>query len=351
MLLSIAQGSKLPVHTSWIGPLRESLESVDPQISSRAIAAINALDTEVFDQQLATISRDKGRPGTLRVTALAALENRNAPLSDAALVTLLDLISAGGPTESVQAAQMIGAARLSSAQLRSLAPQLSSAGPTALRDLIRPFGKTLQPEVADAFLSGLESARSFERLSVTEVSDVIKRFPADLLPRANVLLDRLKTLDQQRLETLDRLVPLVRDADPQRGRSVFFAEKSKCATCHRVGKNGGVIGPDLTTIGSNRSTNDLMESIVFPSASIVRQYETQTLLTADGEVFSGIITRETADAIELQQQTGTPVTIDQADVEGITPSVVSIMPNGLEMALTDQELADMVAWLTTLGNL
>ncbi|MGB1708341.1 MAG: hypothetical protein ACPHF4_10995, partial [Rubripirellula sp.] len=111
---------------------------------------------------------------------------------------------------------------------------------------------------------------------------------------------------------------------------------------------GQVVGPDLTTIGANRSATDLLESIVFPSASIVRDYSTYQVLTLGGRVFSGILVSESSDGIELQQASGKSVRILQSEVERIVPGSVSIMPAGLEQTLTEDELVDIVKYLQSL---
>ncbi|MCA9140433.1 MAG: sulfatase-like hydrolase/transferase, partial [Planctomycetales bacterium] len=345
MLTAIGRSNHPPLHASWKSPLAALLASEDLDTSRLAIDAITALQTNVFDDQLRQISQDEHQVAIKRVMVLSTLEGRSSRLTDQTVDTLMDLVSSGVPSEASLAAQMIATAQLSPNHLLQLATHMSDAGPATLRDLIRPFARSAQPDVAAAFLDALESARNTDQLPMTEVSDIVKRFPAELLPRANALLDRLKEIDQQRIEKLDRLIPLVRFGDPMRGKEVFYAEKSKCSTCHRVAAQGGNIGPDLTTIGANRSQHDLMESIVFPSASIVRQYESHVLLTTSGQVYSGILVRETSDSVYIQQQTGDPIRVDRDDIEELSPSAVSIMPKGLESNLTEQELADLVAWL------
>jgi putative heme-binding domain-containing protein len=131
---------------------------------------------------------------------------------------------------------------------------------------------------------------------------------------------------------------------------VFFSEKAKCATCHVVGDKGKRVGPDLTTIGANRSAQDLLESIVFPSATIVRQYEPYTLVTTDGRTYSGLVIRDTSNAVTIQQSTGDPVTVSRSDMEELVPATVSIMPKGLDEALTPDQIADLVVWLQSLKS-
>ena len=70
--------------------------------------------------------------------------------------------------------------------------------------------------------------------------------------------------------------------------------------------------------------------------------------TADGRVLTGLIARETSDTVYVQQQTGDPVLVPRGEIEEITPSTVSIMPNGLEQALSETELADVIAYLANL---
>jgi putative heme-binding domain-containing protein len=129
---------------------------------------------------------------------------------------------------------------------------------------------------------------------------------------------------------------------------VFSSEKAKCAVCHRVGQEGGQIGPDLTEIGRIRSRSDLLEAIVFPSSSFPREFQPYSVITVEGKVEHGTITRETQDMIYLQSQIGSPTAIPKKAIEEIAPSTVSIMPQGFDRILSPQELADLIAYLASL---
>ena len=91
-----------------------------------------------------------------------------------------------------------------------------------------------------------------------------------------------------------------------------------------------------------------MASIVFPSATIVRAHETSVIETVDGNILSGMIVRETADTVFLQQAIGDPVPVARGDIAELTRSTVSMMPTGLDEALDKQGLADLVAFLMDL---
>ena len=173
----------------------------------------------------------------------------------------------------------------------------------------------------------------------------VSHFP---VPAANELLGRLRGHQQQKRLRLEGLREQVRLGDVVRGKKIFLSEKSKCSACHRIGQQGHRVGPDLTTIGSNRSASDLLESIVFPSASIVRDYDSQKVLTLDGRILTGLLVTENADTIVIQQSSGEKVSLSREDIDQMTPSAISIMPSGLDEALSESELADVVAYLQSL---
>lgn len=334
----------------WVAPIRRLLRSDDQELSQATLAALSALDYRQFTDDLSRFASDENRPKLLRAAARQLASGSRSSRDDASLDLLVDVLESGTPAERLLAAQSIASVSLAKHQLIRLAPHLTRAAPAALRELLRPYERAVDLEVGRQFLEAMENARGLTQLSPPEFSDVIKRYPAELLPQANRLLDRIVLESEKKLAKLDQLWPLLSAGDAAHGRELFFAEKSKCSSCHRAGEIGGKIGPDLTTIGSNRTAKDLLESVVFPSATIVRDYESNSVVTVNGNVYTGMIAKETADTLYLQQQAGEPIAIARADIEQMAPSPTSIMPSGLDDALSDQELADVVAFLKTLRS-
>jgi putative heme-binding domain-containing protein len=111
---------------------------------------------------------------------------------------------------------------------------------------------------------------------------------------------------------------------------------------------GGKIGPDLSKIGAIRTPGDLLEAVVLPSASFARGYEAYTVVTTDGQVHSGVILRETADALYLFNNARVEVRVERASIETLQQSPVSIMPQGMDEQLSRQDLADLIAFLQSL---
>jgi putative heme-binding domain-containing protein len=137
----------------------------------------------------------------------------------------------------------------------------------------------------------------------------------------------------------------LKGGDIRRGQAVFNSTKASCSACHAIGYLGGNVGPDLTHIGKIRTERDLLESIVFPSASFVRSYEPVVVTTKDGKFVNGLIRSESAEEILLATGVNQEARVARTDIETILPSKVSVMPSGLDQQLSPSELADLVAFL------
>jgi putative heme-binding domain-containing protein len=133
--------------------------------------------------------------------------------------------------------------------------------------------------------------------------------------------------------------------DALRGKAVFRGPKAGCSTCHSMAYHGGQFGPDLTRIGQVRKKMDLLEAIVFPSASFVRSYETMQVSTGDGGVLAGIVSDQDAGQVTLALSPEKSVRVERGNIRNLEPLHVSLMPAGMNTILTQQQLADLIAYL------
>jgi putative heme-binding domain-containing protein len=177
------------------------------------------------------------------------------------------------------------------------------------------------------------------------VKQRLAKYPAEVRNQAEELYVLLNADFVKQKEKLDQLVATLERGDIRRGQAVFNSTKAACSACHAVGYMGGTVGPDLTRIGAIRAERDLLESIVFPSASFVRGYEPVVILTKTGKTHNGVIRKDTAEEIVLATGPNEEVRISRDDIEQMQPSKVSVMPAGLDQQLTPRELADLVAFL------
>ena len=151
-------------------------------------------------------------------------------------------------------------------------------------------------------------------------------FEAEMGDRAEVVEDHREVLDLA--------------ASAERGKETFERE---CAKCHTANAERGRIGPDLSGV-NNRGKETLLSHILDPSAAIQVRYTNYVMTTKDGRVLDGLLVGETAGTVTLRGELE-DVTVLRGNVEELCASTVSLMPDGLEDALTKQELADVIAYL------
>lgn len=171
---------------------------------------------------------------------------------------------------------------------------------------------------------------------------------ADAYPK--ILPVKWKEPDQEELaqqeQRLNELSAYLPEGDAERGAKLFNnQDRSKCTICHLKGDQGVRLGPDLTWIGAIRSERDLLEAIVYPSASIARYHEVVNVLTKGGSVVSGLLVKETARKMFLSSAEGVVESVAYGDIEQARYSRSSLMPEGLDQLLRPEEIADLVAYL------
>ncbi len=148
-----------------------------------------------------------------------------------------------------------------------------------------------------------------------------------------------------------RALALKGQGSAARGRSLFSDLKGlACIKCHSVGKEGGTVGPELSSVGAKYPRDELIASVLFPSAKISSGYEPSTLALADGRVLTGIVRNDTAESVEIQDADAKTIRVAKSQVEDRKRSEVSVMPNGLAQGLSPQDFADLIAYLETLKN-
>lgn len=134
-----------------------------------------------------------------------------------------------------------------------------------------------------------------------------------------------------------------------RGRKLFFdAAGVACSKCHVVNGEGGPVGPDLSTVGSQFSRDVLIESVLYPSKAIREGYQQVIIELKNGDSFSGAVKGESADSITVQDSEARLQTLRKADIAERRTSELSLMPEGLHAALTLGDFADLIAYLESL---
>jgi putative heme-binding domain-containing protein len=163
------------------------------------------------------------------------------------------------------------------------------------------------------------------------------------------LLNRFAEEEAAQLQKLRELEPLLTaGGDVGNGRNIFFGKRGACSTCHTIGREGGHVGPDLTSVGAIRSGHDILEAIVFPNATFVPGHESRRVTTkSSGQIYTGVINdlESTRETVVLVFGPNDKVRIPRDDIASIKASSVSLMPEGFATQLSQKELTDLLAYL------
>jgi len=137
--------------------------------------------------------------------------------------------------------------------------------------------------------------------------------------------------------------------DAARGRALFADPKGvACIKCHKIGGEGGDVGPDLTGVGVKYGKDHFIESVLYPSAKILDGYKQTLVLTRSGVVVAGRFLGETAEELTLMDAEGKRHAMRKPEIEQRKESELSLMPEGLNTGLSLQDFADIVSYLESL---
>ena len=155
--------------------------------------------------------------------------------------------------------------------------------------------------------------------------------------------------------TVDEAAALAKDGlrnrNFARGHELFIA--AACQACHRLGNEGGGVGPDLTGAGNRYTLRDLLENIVEPSKVISDQYESSILELKNGTTLIGRVTNEEGGILQVATNPAAPGEITEVRNDTIKSrkvSPTSLMPPGLINSMNADELKDLIAYLLSGGD-
>ncbi|PQO47665.1 DUF6797 domain-containing protein [Blastopirellula marina] len=147
---------------------------------------------------------------------------------------------------------------------------------------------------------------------------------------------------------------IVRGAQEQgnvdRGILAFRSAKFACLSCHKIGDQGGAIGPNLSQVGQRLKPEQIVEAIFWPNRTVPPEYSTWLFQLADGQVLKGYKRNATADSLEVfdpANQTTTKINVDEIDGE---KPFGTLMPMGVANSMSDAERRDLVRFLLELGD-
>jgi putative membrane-bound dehydrogenase-like protein len=286
---------------------------------------------------------DAGAPDFARRTALEAL----TAAKDVGIPALLRQLLADPP--------MRGAA------LRGLAAINDPQTPVAILAIY----PSLDPAQKRDALTTLTSRPAFAKPMLDAVA-------SDKVPRADLTADLIRQLrnvkDDQVQQQVGKLYGAVRELDADRRaaiekyRRLYWSGGSQpgdapsgrvvynrvCAQCHTLFDSGGKVGPDIT--GANRFDLDyLLETVLDPNSVIPNEYRSTEIELKDGRSLTGIVKSQSDQAITFQTANEL-LTLSPDEIDSRRQTELSMMPEGLLEPLQDQEIRDLIYYLTRVGQ-
>ncbi|NQW49174.1 MAG: HEAT repeat domain-containing protein [Planctomycetes bacterium] len=333
--------------------------NADDVCATRAIEATAAWQVVGAVDEVAAVAAAESRSMAVRQAAVVALGGMPGDDARVALLALCQADASPGP--------------LVAAAIAALVPRSSDAAAARAADYLArcPDAKE-RTAIFQAFLSAKGAAtklaaaleRSQSPLSVNAVKDGQQAVSAcgrqepglagalaAALVRADSTLPRTGQPPHAMTEAdLEVFVKLVRgNANARRGEAIYARENLKCVACHRIGDQGGRVGPNLTAIGASSPLDYVIDSLIQPAKNVKEGYSTLVVQTAAGQVLTGIQVSRSADELVLRDATGKEVKILAADIDEESVGT-SLMPAGLIDGLSREELADLVRYLSELGR-
>ena len=182
----------------------------------------------------------------------------------------------------------------------------------------------------DYDLSGVQAVASGKSSQVELIKDfhpawLLAHQPISLFPKEN---------------------PEIAGGDFQRGKSLFFGDKLKCATCHAIRGEGKIIAPDLSNLAS-RDVGSILRDIKEPSATIHPDYVAFNVFLKDGLDLSGFVRAQNENSLTVLGVDGKETVVAQREVKELRASAVSLMPAGLLDGLKEGEVRDLLTFLSS----
>jgi putative heme-binding domain-containing protein len=196
---------------------------------------------------------------------------------------------------------------------------------------------------------------NFRREAMATLSDDEREELADLLPTETngapaLTPDRKFVKDWRMADLLPDLAQAKSGRSFKKGKAAFT--EGQCILCHRFGKSGGSVGPELAAVSSRLATRDILESILEPSKVVSEQYQNILVRLNDGDILTGRLIDEDDQKLVLMTEpihTNREV-IRKADVLSRRASKISPMPEGLVSSMSEDEIWDLIAYMESSGK-
>jgi len=323
-------------------------EKSEPKLKLAALRLASVWKVKEIAPELQALATDSKTEKGIRAAAIDGLANIGDARSKAALLEI-------AAKDKAVPARMLAVAGLARLDLDEAARQAAAV-------LASAAAQDDPATLIDAILSRKGGAEKFAAALATvklpkEVAKVTLRYMysigrsdeglSNLLSKAADIAVDSPPPSQE--EVLKIAAEVMAKGDAARGEKVFRRADVNCFKCHSIARAGGQVGPELTALGSISPPEYIVNSVLNPSLNIKEQYVTKVILTADGEVVTGIVIDRNDERVRLKDASGKVITLAVGDIESEKDGP-SLMPQGLTKFLTHDEFLDLARFITELGR-
>ncbi|MCS7468735.1 ThuA domain-containing protein [Stieleria sp. ICT_E10.1] len=310
-----------------------------------SITNLNEIVSEIQDELLAT-ALDADADSEKRLSAwdqsirLAPTSPKILDAIEAFFTPQLAPETGVAALNSLQAARVNGLSETLLDMKSSLGPKLGSQVLTLL--LSRADGTE---DLLDAIADGQVQ---FNDLQLDQRQALLNHPTSSIASRAKELMEtRGAMVTSNRQALVDQWLPVAAvEGDVTNGLAMF---KKHCSACHIHGEIGQEIGPNLTGMAVHPKEEILM-NVLDPSRSVESNFRTYQILTVDGNVLSGMLAGESANSLRIIDTQGKEKLVLREDIEQLTSSSKSLMPEGFESSISKTEMADLLSFLAKRGK-
>jgi putative membrane-bound dehydrogenase-like protein len=306
------------------------------KLETYAAEAVKSLLAQVKNESLSAEER---------ITAARELVGQR-PADKETVQTLLDLITPRTPSDVaagfLQALQTTeaDAGSMILERLPSLTPAARAAGLSVVLS---------RPAWTKEFLTSADKGKlQITELSLDQRQALTSHPDRTIRDKAKELLKRGGALpNADREKVLQEMLPITKEkGDAKAGKEIFVKQ---CSKCHVHSGEGTRIGPDLTGTAVHTKEH-LLTDIIDPSRSVEANFRAYQVTLKSGRVLSGLLASESKTAIELYDAEGKKQTILRQDIDELTASTKSLMPDGFEKQIKREEFINLLEFLTQRGK-
>ena len=310
------------------------------------LAAIQAIEQGKLGQASAKLRKaatdDKRAVGERQaiVKAVRAIGDKES------ILTVTQILATASEPAVLKAEALRTLTQLDAPAARKVAEKfLDQPDPNLIAEAVLALGTS---EVGAKLVGDRYLAKKLPKDLFPRVSEVLRKYPNNaIIAKLNGEVMKGGLILSNQPGQMDAIRKQVQtQGDAKRGRAIYLnTAVLACASCHSLEGIGGKVGPDLTRLWETMTLEKIIESMVEPSKEIKEGFTSYKAVTLDGQSYSGLKLAETAKEVAIREANGRDVRIDKKDLDEVTPSKLSLMPDNAISQLSYDQFIDLLAFL------